>query len=68
MTPAEKTYYLERAEAELRLGEQADNEKAAWAHFQLAGRYFDLAHGSAPAVPDRMPIFPNLSEPVLRTG
>lgn len=68
MTPLEKAYFLDRAEAELRLGEQAENEKAAWAHFQLAGRYFDLAHGSEPAATERPPIFPNLSEPILRPG
>lgn len=41
----DKDYYLNRAESELRLAEGAIHEKAAWAHFQLAGRYFDLAYG-----------------------
>lgn len=68
MTPLEKAYFLERAEAELRLGEEAENDKAAWAHFQLAGRYFDLAHGSEPPATERPPIFTGLSGPVLRTG
>ena len=41
----DKDYYLERAEAELTLGDAAGDRRAAWAHFQLAGRYLDLAYG-----------------------
>lgn len=44
MTPADKDYYLDRAEIELTLGDEAENSRAAWAHFQLAGRYLDLAY------------------------
>ncbi len=43
----EKDYYLGRAEDELQSAERAAHERAAWAHFQLAGRYFDLAYGEA---------------------
>lgn len=45
MDPDHKDYYLARAEAELALGDEATDDRAAWAHFQLAGRYFDLAFG-----------------------
>ena len=41
-----KDHYLTRAEAELTLGDEAGDRRAAWAHFQLAGRYLDLAYGS----------------------
>ncbi|MDQ8757829.1 hypothetical protein RCO27_16505 [Sphingosinicella sp. LHD-64] len=47
MEPDHKDYYLARAEAELTLGDEATDDRAAWAHFQLAGRYFDLAFGGA---------------------
>jgi len=42
-----KDHYLTRAEAELTLGDEAGDRRAAWAHFQLAGRYLDLAYGDA---------------------
>lgn len=45
MTPTDRLYYLERAEEELRRGEVAMTKQAADAHFELAGRYFDLAYG-----------------------
>ena len=44
MSPEDKDYFLERAEIELDLGGEAEHPRAAWAHFQLAGRYLDLAH------------------------
>jgi hypothetical protein len=43
-----RAYYLERAEAELRRGEAATTKRAADAHFELAGRYFDMAYRGAP--------------------
>ena len=46
----DKNYYLERAEAELTLGDAAGDRRAAWAHFQLAGRYLDLAYGGGECV------------------
>ena len=54
MEPDHKDYYLARAEAELTLGDEAADDRAAWAHFQLAGRYFDLAFGGAG--PDELPV------------
>jgi hypothetical protein len=39
-----RAYFLERAEAELRLGEQAGSKPAADLHFERAGRYFDIAY------------------------
>lgn len=47
VTPQDKDYYLGRAEHELDLGEAAENSRAAWAHYQLAGRYLDLAYSDA---------------------
>jgi hypothetical protein len=54
MTPEEKDYYLDRAEIELTLGDEAENRRAAWAHFQLAGRYLDLVY-RGPANDDAEP-------------
>ncbi len=54
MEPNHKDYYLARAEAELTLGDEAADDRAAWAHFQLAGRYFDLAFGGG--APDELPV------------
>lgn len=39
-----RTYFLERAEAELRLGEHASSKQVADVHFERAGRYFDIAY------------------------
>lgn len=47
MKPIDRNYYLERAEQELKRGETAATRQAADAHFELAGRYFDLAYGDA---------------------
>lgn len=48
MDSAEKHYFLERAEAELDLANEATHERAARAHYYLAGFYLDRAHnGSA---------------------
>jgi hypothetical protein len=44
MDIAEKEHYLERAEAELDLANAAGHEKAARAHYYLAGFYLDRAH------------------------
>lgn len=41
----ERDYWLERAEHHLGLGEEADDCRASWVHFQLAGRYLDCAYG-----------------------
>ena len=44
MDSAEKHYFLERAEAELELANEAKHERAARAHYYLAGFYLDRAH------------------------
>ena len=41
---AERHYFLERAEAELDLANEATQEHAARAHYYLAGFYLDRAH------------------------
>jgi len=43
----QKAYFLERAEAELDLGNAADHERAAHAHYSLADFYLDRAYGGA---------------------
>ena len=45
MTVQDRSYFLTRAEDELKLARTATHEKAARAHFLLAGAYFDLAYG-----------------------
>ena len=45
MDSADKDYFLERAEAELDLANAASHERAAQAHYYLAGFYLDRAHG-----------------------
>lgn len=45
MTDAtDRDYFLERAEAELDLANQAHHADAARAHYYLAGFYLDRAH------------------------
>jgi len=39
----DKDYFLERAETQVELARQAACEKAAHAHYQLAGHYWDRA-------------------------
>ena len=43
MDSAEKHYFLERAEAELDLANEAPHERAARAHYYLADFYLDRA-------------------------
>ncbi len=45
----DRDYWLERAEHHLGLGERADDSRASWTHFQLAGRYLDRAYGDGQA-------------------
>ena len=47
MDSAEKHYFLERAEAELDLANEATHEGAARIHYYLAGFYLDRAHSGA---------------------
>ncbi len=45
MDSGDKDYFLERAEAELDLANAARHERAARAHYYLAGFYLDRAYG-----------------------
>lgn len=47
MDTAETLYFLERAEAELDLANEATQERAARVHYYLAGFYLDRAHHGA---------------------
>lgn len=47
MTTADRDYFLARAEAELDLGNAATHERAAFAHYHMAGFYLDRAHKGA---------------------
>ena len=44
MDSAGKDYFLERAEAALDLANAATHERAALAHYRLAGFFLDRAH------------------------
>jgi len=46
MTRAEeREHWLDRAEAHLDLGCEAEDSRAGWVHLQLAERYLDRAYG-----------------------
>jgi hypothetical protein len=45
MDSADRDYFLERAEAELDLANAANHQRAAQAHYYLAGFYLDRAYG-----------------------
>jgi len=45
MDSPDRAYFLERAEAELDLANQATHARAAYAHYHLAAFYLDRAHG-----------------------
>ena len=40
----DRTYFLNRAEMQVELARKAAHEKAAQAHYQLAGYYWDRAY------------------------
>lgn len=61
MGRTDRDYFLERGEEELRLGEAAKTKRAADAHFELAGRYFDLAYRG----PDNAPAVSSQAQPVI---
>lgn len=42
----DRRYYLERAEAELGLAQQANHPGAVRAHYQMAERYLDQVYGT----------------------
>jgi hypothetical protein len=44
MTDSERSYFRERAEAEINAAQAARHPEAAKAHYRLAGYYLDLAH------------------------
>ena len=41
----EREHWLDRAEAHLDLGSEAEDTRASWAHLQLAERYLDRVYG-----------------------
>lgn len=43
-TDDEKTYFQDRAEAEIELAQKADHPGAVRSHYLLAGYYLDLVH------------------------
>jgi hypothetical protein len=45
MSAADRDYFLERAEAEIDLGNATGHARAARAHYQLAAFCLDRAHG-----------------------
>ena len=47
MKMTDRSYWESRAEAQLRLAGQADDDRVARAHSLLAGYYFDRAHNVA---------------------
>jgi hypothetical protein len=48
MSPEEKAYFEERAEAEIALAQQARHVRAVKAHYELASAYLDRIHGDRP--------------------
>lgn len=46
MSRNDRTYFLRRAETELNLARAATHEKAARAHFLIAGAYFDRVYAA----------------------
>lgn len=44
-SPEEREHWLDRAEAHLDLGSEAEDARAGWAHLQLAERYLDRVYG-----------------------
>ncbi len=47
MKTADRSYWEDRAEAQLRLAGLADDDRVARAHSLLAGYYFDRAHNQS---------------------
>ena len=41
----EREHWLDRAEAHLDLGREAEDTRTSWAHLQLAERYLDRVYG-----------------------
>lgn len=49
----DKAYFLGRAETQIELARSASHEKAAQAHYELAGHYWDRAFNPRLATPQR---------------
>ena len=47
----EREHWLDRAEAHLDLGSEAEDARAGWAHLLLAERYLDRAYGERECEP-----------------
>ena len=56
MSPQDKQYYLERAEEEIRRARNAIHPKVLRAHYELARRYLDRAHGQGAGLQGRPPL------------
>ena len=50
----DRAYFLNRAETQVELARKAAHEKAAQAHYQLAGYYWDRAFNPQMAKPRRV--------------
>ena len=48
MSHEDQDYLESRAEAEIRLAQQARHQRAVQAHYELASAYLDRLHGEAP--------------------
>ena len=48
MSHEDSDYLEERAEAEIRLAQQARHHRAVQAHYELASAYLDRIHGETP--------------------
>jgi hypothetical protein len=48
MSYEERDYLEHRAEAEIRLAQQARHQRAVQAHYELASAYLDRLHGETP--------------------
>jgi hypothetical protein len=51
MSEDERTYFQNRAEAEIELAQRAQHPGAVRSHYLLAGFYLDLVHGGAEQQP-----------------
>ena len=51
MSHEDSSYYEDRAETELILAQNAQDERAVQAHYQLATAYLDRVHGDTPVKP-----------------
>lgn len=52
MREQDRNYFSSRAEAELRMAQNAASPEAVKAHYMLAGHYLDRVHGGASSMAD----------------